>query len=285
MDNKKKGILYMITASVSFAIMAVMVKLSGGEIPLFQQVFFRNFVMIIFSGWMISKEKRSIKVAPKDRLVLFLRCSLGLLGVFCVFYANNHLILSDAQILQKLNPFFVILFAVVLLGEPLTLKKVVTLAVGFTGALIIINPTGQFDPLPALVGVLSALFGGLAYLMIRKLKGRIHGMVIIFYFSLLSILVTLPMMLSVYVAPTAKEWLFLLLIGVFAAFGQYFITKAYMNAKAGDVTLFDYAGVIVSPILGLLIFQEAITLRTLSGMAIIIGAGIVASQEKQKMPT
>lgn len=280
MDNKKLGMIYMIIASISFAFMGVMVKLSGGRIPLYQQVFFRNFIMFLFASVVLWQKKLSIKVQPNNRWTLFLRCGLGLAGVFCVFFSNNHLPLADAQILQKLNPFFVILFAVILLGEALTLKKFILLLFGFLGALIIINPTGQFNLGPSLIGVLSALFGGLAYLMIRKLKGRVEGMVIIFYFSLFSILVTFPLMMSVYTAPRLMEWGYLLLIGVFAALGQLFITKAYLNARASDVTLFDYTGVIISPLLGFLIFQEKISLQTLVGMLIIIGAGLLASKEK-----
>lgn len=282
MDNKKLGIIYMIIASISFSTMAVMVKLSGGRIPLFQQVFFRNFIMLLFSIYELNKGAISIRVEKKNWLVLFLRCSLGFLGVISVFYANNHMNLSDAQILQKLNPFFVIIFAAILLGEELDLRKILTIMAGFIGATIIINPLGNFNLFPSFVGVLSAFFGAMAYLMIRRMKGRVNGMLIIFYFSLFSFIVSLPLMVKDYVKPNLKEWIFLILIGVFAALGQYFITKSYLNARASDVTLFDYSGVMVAPIYGYLIFNEALSLRSLVGMAIIIVAGYFASKEKVK---
>ena len=279
MDNKKKGIIYMIIASISFAIMAVMVKLSGGGIPIYQQLFFRNFLMIIFASSILIKTKQSIKINKNDRVVLFLRCSLGLAGMFCVFYANNHLYLANAQILQKLNPLFITIFAAFILNEKLTFKKIITVMLGFIGALIIINPSNSFDLKPSIIGVLSALFGGLAYMMVRLLKGRVNGMVIIFYFSLLSFIVTFPLMISVYKRPTILEWIYLLSIGVFAAIGQYFITKAYHNAPASEITIFDYSGVIISPVFGLLIFSEAISLRMIIGMLIIIISGYITSKK------
>lgn len=233
--------------------------------------------MLFFSLFFIKKTGLSLKVNKKDRLVLFLRCFLGFLGVVCFFYANNNLPLSNAQILQKLNPFFVILFASLILSEKITLRKALTVLLGFTGAAIIINPTGNFDITPSIIGISAALFGALAYIMIGRLKGRVAGMLIIFYFSVLSLIISLPMMIVVYKAPTLREWIFLIMIGVFAAFGQYFITKAYLNAKAGDVTLFDYTGVILSPILGFLIFKETIAPRVLIGMLIIIIAGYFAA--------
>lgn len=277
MTNERNGILYMIIASASFAFMSLMVKLSGGTIPLFEQVFFRNLVMLAFSLWTMKQEGLSAAVDRPNRIPLFFRCLLGFLGVVSVFYANNHLPLADAQVLQKLNPFFVILAAVLFLGERMSLPRLLTILTGFAGAVIIINPTGNFNLTPSLIGVASALFGGLAYVLIRRLSGRVHGIVIIFWFSLLSSLASVPFMAAQFVWPTAAELLYLLLIGVFAALGQYFITRSYLTAQATRVTLFDYTGVILSPILGYVVFQEQLASRTILGTILIIGSGIAAS--------
>lgn len=280
MTTDKKGILYMIIASTSFSLMSVMVKLSGGRIPLFEQVFFRNLVMLIFAGISLLKTGTSIRVAAPHRVSLFLRCLLGFLGVVTVFYANNHLPLADAQILQKLNPFFVILTAVLFLGERMTTRRLVTILAGFIGAAIIIDPSGNFNLFPSLVGVSSALFAGLAYAMIRNLSGRVQGMVIIFWFSLFSFIAAAPLMLLNFVSPTVTELFFLVMIGVFAAFGQYFITKSYITTEASKVTLYDYTGVVVSPILGFFIFSEQLKLNTLIGTIIIIASGYLAARLK-----
>lgn len=280
MTQDKKGILYMIIASTAFSLMAVMVKLSGGRIPLFEQVFFRNLVMLIFAGASLGISKTSIRVEKANRMSLFLRCLLGFLGVVTVFYANNHLPLADAQILQKLNPFFVILTAVLFLGERMTSRRLVTIMAGFIGAAVIINPTGNFNLFPSLVGVSSALFGGLAYAMIRNLAGRVQGMVIIFWFSLFSILASAPLLMLDLVSPTVTELFYLIMIGVFAAFGQYFITKSYITTEASKVTLYDYTGVVVSPILGFLIFNEQLKLNTLIGTLIIIASGYLSARLK-----
>lgn len=278
MTRDQQGMIYMIIASTSFAFMAMMVKLSGGRIPLLEQVFFRNFIMIFFALWQLRQQKLSIRVAPGDRLPLFLRCLLGFLGVVAIFYANNHLFLADAMILQKLNPFFVIIAAVLFLGERMSLPRLATIVGGFTGAVIVINPTGNFDLFPSLIGVAAALFGGLAYVIIRHLSGRVAGMVIIFWFSVFSLLAATPLMLADFVRPTPRELLYLLLIGLFAAGGQYFITKAFLISQASRVTLFDYVGVIISPILGFLVFSEALKPTTLIGTAVILVSGIIASQ-------
>ena len=297
---KLKAILSMMLSSASFVAMATMVKLSGSNIPLMQQVFFRNLVMLIFAGIVIHQQGISLRVKPVHRPVLAIRCIFGFLGVICVFYASNHLYLADAQILQKLNPFFVMFWAVTLLKESVNWQRILSIILGFIGAVIVINPTGNLELahidnsailggssfsliFPFLVGIASAFFGGTAYAMVGKLAGSIKGMVIIFYFSLFSMICSAFFIPFHWVSPNFESWIYLILIGVFAASGQYFLTKAYLSGKASSVTVFDYTGVILSPLVGMIIFGENLKLTTLIGMAVIIGSGIWAiSLNKRK---
>lgn len=271
----------MIIASISFALMSVMVKLSGGGIPLFQQVFFRNLIMMFFAGTSLWLNKTSVFVPRKQVMTLTLRSFFGFLGVICLFYANNHLMLADAQILQKLNPFFVALLAALILGERLHRRRLLAIAGGFAGALIIINPAGQFGQIgAALVGVASALCGAIAYVMVGKMAGKVKGMVIIFWFSVFSTVSAAVPMAMHYAKPTPVQWFYLLMIGVFAAGGQYFITRAYTTAEASAVAVFDYTGVVLSPLLGLLIFGESLSLRMIVGMAIVVFSGYQAAKKE-----
>lgn len=288
-----KAILSMMLSSASFVLMATMVKISGSNIPLMQQVFFRNLVMLVFALIIIHKQNISLRVKSVHRPFLIIRCVFGFFGVISVFYASNHLFLADAQTLQKLNPFFVTFWAITLLKEKVTWKRILSIILGFIGAVIVINPTGNLELahvdqsaflgngsfsliFPFLVGIASAFFGGTAYAMVGKLAGAIEGMVIIFYFSLFSMICSVVFIPFQWVSPDLTTWIYLLLIGVFAASGQYFLTKAYLSGKASSVTVFDYTGVILSPIVGIIIFGESLKLTTLIGMSIIIASGIWA---------
>ena len=283
----------MMLSSASFVGMATMVKISGSNIPLMQQVFFRNLVMLIFASIVIYQQKISLRVKSVYRPFLTIRCVFGFFGVISVFYASNHLYLADAQILQKLNPFFVTFWAVTLLKEKVTWRRILSIVLGFIGAVIVINPTGNLElahadntaflgngtfslMFPFLVGIASAFFGGTAYAMVGKLAGAIEGMAIIFYFSLFSMICSGIFIPFHWVSPEPMTWIYLLLIGVFAASGQYFITKAYTSGKASSVAVFDYTGVIISPIVGMIMFNENVKLTTLIGMAVIIVCGIWA---------
>lgn len=280
--ENSSAILSMIIASISFTMMSVMVKLSGGGIPLFQQVFFRNLLMTFFAGSSLIRYKMSVRVDKRYAGRLFLRCLFGYLGMVALFYANNHLFLANAQILQKTNPLFVGIFAILILKEKPTYKRALTLLGGFAGALIIINPTGEFHDIKAsIIGLCSALFGALAYTMVGKMAGHVDKMVIIFYFSFFSTIASTIPMTRVYVIPTLAEFIFLILIGVFAAGGQYFITKAYTTGQASAVAMFDYTGVVLSPILGMIIFHEHLSLRIILGMFLIIACGYASTRIKE----
>lgn len=275
MSNVIRGKIAMIIASISFAMMSVMVKLSGG-LPLAQQLFFRNFIMVFFSIFLIRRSHLDYSVEKASRLDLFLRCLFGFLGMLFLFYANNHLNLADVLILQRMNPFFVTIFAAWFLREPIRKSKVIPLIMAFVGVYILVNPTGSFNLFPALVALASSVTAAVSYTLLRKMSGHVEGVKVIFYFSLFSFLVILVPMLMAWQKPTLYQAGLLIMIGVFAAFGQYFLTYAYQNAPASEVSIFDYTGVIASPFLGMIFFAEHLSIRTYLGMILIVGGGILS---------
>ena len=111
-----KGILCIIISSLFFAFMNLFVSLAG-DVPTIQKTFFRNFFAMIIASIAMVKNKCSI-VPPKGaRLDLVLRSAIGYLGVVCNFYAISRLNISDASLLNKMSPFFAIIFSTFLLKE------------------------------------------------------------------------------------------------------------------------------------------------------------------------
>ena len=128
---------------------------------------------------------------------MFWRCLFGTTGLLCNFYAIDHLVLSDANMLNKLSPFFAVILSYVILKEKVRPVQAAGLAAAFAGALLIIKPSFyHVDYVPALIGALGGLGAGAAYTFVRKmgLQGE-EGARIVFYFSLFSCAVTLPMFL------------------------------------------------------------------------------------------
>ena len=275
MRHKTKAILFMIFSGFAFGFMGATVKLSG-NIPVFEKVFFRNLVSLLVAFYMIKKSKVSIFGKMENQKFLMLRSIMGLLGVFANFYAINHLVLADSTMLNKLSPFFVTIFAFIFLKEKLSKIQIPALILAFSGALLIIKPQFSLEVLPALSGAFSGMCAGAAYTVIRYLKGKEEPATIIFYFSLVSVLGTIPFLLFNFQVPSKYQLFYLLGTGVFAALGQFMITLAYKYAPASEVSIYNYFSVISSGIIGFILWGEIPDLKSISGAVIITLVAVVS---------
>lgn len=273
-DSMRRAVVFMLLSASSFAVMGAMVK-AAGDLPVHEKVFSRNLVTLAITGAMAwQRRENPLWPTPYLRLLL-LRSGAGLAGVFLYFYAIGHLALADASILTKISPFFVTVMAAFWLGERITRRVAFGLVLAFAGALLVTRPVFDLQPVPTLAGLGSAFFAGLAYTVVRHLKGRANPRRIVFYFSLVSTLATLPLLVWRHVTPEGLQWLWLVGTGVFAASGQVFLTLAYHNAPAGQVSIWSYNHVLFAGILGFAIWGEYPGPWSLAGAALIITAALL----------
>ncbi len=274
--NRGIGILYILGAAAGFACMNLFVGLAG-DLPTMQKVFFRNLfaALIVFFLLLADKQKFHIKKGALPWLLL--RATAGFLGVVLNFYAIDHIgSISDASILNKLSPFFAILFSIILLKEKPKWWELLFVLVAFGGAMCVIRPSFDARVLPALAGFLSGACAGLAYTAVRILgiKGE-RGNMTVFFFSAFSTLVALPFFLAWYQPMSWLQFAYLVLAGVSAAVGQFFITAAYRHAPAKEIAVFDYAQVPIAAVLGFFFLSELPDAWSYVGYAIIIGAAVL----------
>ncbi|OQY39816.1 MAG: EamA family transporter [Candidatus Cloacimonetes bacterium 4572_65] len=252
MSDKKSAIIWMLTSAFCFACMGAMVKLAV-DIPIFEKVFFRNLVGFLIAGWLVVKNRENPFKQGRNTKFLLLRSLAGFVGVIAYFYAISNLPLSDSTMLNKLSPFFVMIFAGIFLKEGFTKKKLIFVLLAFSGALLIIKPTLDLSILPAVSGVASAIFAGIAYTTVRYLKGKASSNMIVFYFSTISVIGSIPLLIPVYVTPSSYSLMLLIGTGVFAGIGQITLTKAYHKAPASEISIFNYASVVFATIIGIFI--------------------------------
>ncbi len=268
MDNKKKAVIFMIAAALSFTLMQLFVKLAEA-IPLYEKVLFRNSVSLFVTLMILIIYKKPFIPKKKNRKALFFRCFFGLLGVIFFFYAIDKLIMSDASTLNRLSPFFTTVFAAIFLKEKLNRYHFFILAAVFTGTLLIVKPQFDLSVLPAITGVLSAVFAGAAYTILRFLKEE-NTYTIIFAFSLFSVVGLIPFAAADFIVPGSIQLLQLLMIGVFASLGQISITLSYKYAPASQVSVYNYLSVIFALITGFLVFNEIPDFYSLLGSSIVL---------------
>ena len=274
MSNHIKGILCILSAAFFFALMTVFVRLSG-DLPTMQKALFRNAVALIVSVVILlrSGEKPVIsKTAIRD---LFFRAAFGTVGLICNFYAIDHMNISDANMLNKLSPFFAILMSIFILKEKAKKMDWIVVVIAFAGAMFVVKPGFSMAAIPGIVGFLGGFGAGVAYTFVRKLgKSGVKGPLIVFFFSAFSTLVCLPFAVIQYQPMNGTQFLFLLLAGIAATGGQLSITAAYTFAPAKDISVYDYTQVLFAAIFGFFIFAQQPDVLSVIGYILIIGIAI-----------
>lgn len=274
-SNKSTGILFIILSSFFFSLMNLFVKLSG-DLPTMQKSFFRNAVAVIFAVILLCKNHQW--ELPKGRNILFLtvRSVAGTIGILCNFYAVSNMNIADASMLNKLSPFFAVIFSYIFLKEKASVKQCLIIGTAFLGSLFVIKPTFSIEALPGILGFLGGLSAGLAYTFVRRLtQNGVKGPFIVFVFSSFSCLVTLPFLIFDYKPMTALQLLYLILAGLCASGGQFFITAAYSKAPAKEISVYDYSQIIFATILSLIVFKKLPDSLSFIGYTIIIGAAVI----------
>lgn len=256
--------------------MNMFVRLSG-DLPSVQKSFFRNLVAFFFAFAIIRREAIPLKCKAGNLKLLLLRALFGTLGILCNFYAVDHLVLADASMLNKMSPFFVVIFSFFILKERVTVLQALFVAGAFAGSLFVIRPTfSNMDLLPSLIGLAGGLGAGAAYTFVRKLSLRGEkGPLIVCFFSAFSCLVTLPFLIFGFHPMGGMQVLMLLLAGLAAAGGQFGITAAYSHAPAREISVYDYSQIIFSALLGFFIFGQIPDILSWLGYLIICAMAVL----------
>ena len=271
LTSHQRGVLFIVLSAFCFSCMNVCVRLAG-EIPTIQKSFFRNAVALLIAVGVLLREGTGFRPEHRENWPCFLaRAVFGTLGLLGNFYAVDHLLLSDASMLNKMSPFFAVIVSFLLLKERLNLVQGLSLIGAFAGAMCIVKPgLTNLDLVPSLIGLLGGFCAGTAYTLVRLLGQRgERNAFIVFVFSGFSCLAALPFLLFDPAPMTAGQIAALLGAGLFAAGGQFSVTAAYCNAPAREISVFDYSQVLFGAALGFFLFGDVPDALSLAGYVLI----------------
>lgn len=275
MSRHTRAIIFVLLESLGFSLMSFFVKMAG-DLPTMEKAFFRNAVAAVVAFVILARSPEKFAIKKESRIGLLLRSAFGTAGLIANFWAIDHLHIADANILNKLSPFFAILMSIFILAELPKKLDILCVVIAFTGALFVVKPGSGLASYPALVGLFGGFAAGTAYTFVRKLRvSGERGSVIVFVFSVFSLLVCVPGMIASFTPMTLKQFLFLMLAGCSATLGQLCITKAYSLAPAKEISVFDYSQVIFAGLLGLAFLGEVPDRMSFIGYAVIIAAAVV----------
>ncbi|ODT83475.1 MAG: hypothetical protein ABS76_03695 [Pelagibacterium sp. SCN 64-44] len=284
MGGPLRGIVLKITSVCCFVVMATLLKATQ-TIPPGEMVFFRSFFALLpVLAWLAWRGRLANAFATKRPLGHILRGLIGVTSMSLGFFALTRLPLPEATAIGYASPLIIVILSAVLLRERVYIFRWTTVLVGLVGVVIILWPRltvfSGAAPLAdgATIGALAAFAGAVlsafAMLQVRTLVQTERTEAIVTYFfisaSVLSLL-TLPFGWD---WPTPEQAVLLVSAGFFGGIGQLLLTSCYRYADMSVIAPFEYVSLILTIILGFVIFADIPTGAMLLGSLIIVGAGI-----------
>jgi drug/metabolite transporter (DMT)-like permease len=261
--------------------MAVSIRLASESLHTFEIAFFRNFFGLVAALPLLLKHGPGLLRTTQLPRYLF-RCVVGVLSMFCGFWAIGHLPLAQAVSLSYSTPLFVTIAAVWLLREQVRARRWAAVAIGFVGVLVIVRPGSASFTAGTLVALSAAVLSGLVAIQIKQLSHTEPADRIVFYTTLLWVPLSLAPALLVWEWPRGIAWLWVVAAGVLGTAGHMLWTRAI---KLGDVSALTPISFMQLPVVALFayfLFEERIDRWTVLGAAIIFAANAyIAHREAQ----
>jgi drug/metabolite transporter (DMT)-like permease len=257
-------------------------------------VFWRNLVGLIVLLPGIIHYPPVQRGGQMSRLIF--RGLMGAIALYTLLYCILHIPLGTAMSYNLTSALFIAIFSYLFLGEYHGRNVVFAVLLGFTGMLLIYKPIMHFPWYYHLAGLISGIVSAIAYMTLGRLSAYYDSRVIVLSFLMAGVILPAITMVIHYAGgvpadglfiaewiwPQKQQWFSIILLGLAALFGQYFVTKAYGSDKAGIVSVFGYANIVYSVFIGMALGDAFPDWMSTLGIACIIGSGVVIALEKKK---
>lgn len=259
-------------AILSFSLSHLCVR-ELAEYPIHQLVFFRGLFSFITCYILIRRLNLNWK--GNNKKLLFIRGILGVSSLFLFFFTIGELPLGSAVTLANLKPLLIILLAVPLLKESLKPVQLIFFLIAFTGVWLIKGFDSRVSTIGMLAAIGAVLFSAMAHIVLKKLKDYDHPFVILFFFGMVSLIITIPLCFHNWIMPkNLLDWGLFLLLGLFTQLGQILITYAYHQDRMANISSFSFLSVFLSMIYGYYLYNETYNNMAIIGILLITG-GVV----------
>jgi len=262
-----QAIFYMIFSVIAFAVMNAVVKhLTAFNV--YQIVFFRSIGTLVITVPMVLKQK--IPFWGKHKKWMLIRGIAGVISLTCFFQSLNYLSIGTAVSLRYTSPMFAAIFAFLFLKEKIKPIQWLLFFIAFIGILFIKGFGGNMDFIGFIFAMISAIFLGIIFVVIRKIGNKESPLVIINYFMIMAFVFGGILSINNWKQPSSTEWLLLLSLGFFGYIGQLYMTKAFQSDETSMVAPLKYLEVVFMIIIGAFWFDEIYNLWTLLGILLIL---------------
>jgi drug/metabolite transporter (DMT)-like permease len=264
-----------------FSAMSFLVKLAGQRLPPMEIVLVRAVITLGLS-WALVR-RAGVSPAGNRRLLLVTRGITGWAALSCFYFSLVHLPLGEATVIQYMNPVFAAILGALLLGERLGMREVFGVAASMAGVVLIARPEflfggGHAIPLSyTVIAVAGAVFSASSYVTVRRLRETDHPLVVVLYFTLVTVPLALPLALLNWVWPSVAEWAVLIGVGITTQMGQVYFTRGLQLEPAGRATAVGYLQIVFAALWGVILLGERPDAWSVAGAAVIIGGTLLVA--------
>ncbi|MCA8909341.1 MAG: DMT family transporter [Rhodospirillaceae bacterium] len=277
-----RGAAWILLAAAGFSTMAALVKILGQNLPSLQIAFFRCWVGLALVTPLIVRAGPRILLSRSWKLHVG-RALVGIIAIGCGFYAFTHLPLATATAFTFTKPLFMIVLAVLLLGEVVRWRRWTATVAGFVGVLVMVRPgAGTLDP-AIFISLTQALCIAIAVVLVKKVPRTESNLTILAYFGILSTtLMGIPAAI-VWQPMTAAQWGLGIAVGLFGVASQWAIINGYRTGEASAVAPFDYTRLLFASLFGIVLFGEMPDVWTVVGAGIIVAATVYIARREARI--
>lgn len=293
-DTLKKGIVYMLIASLSFAFGGAITRILGTSLPTVELVFFRNIVGVLFVLGTLTK-KPLVQTGGNIKLLVF-RGIIGTLALYTFFYGITKIGLAEAITYQQAYPILLAVLMTYFYKEQLNFFEILAIICGFVGIGLIFIPqmkNGFLHTQSHIIGLINMTFTALAYLSINGLSKYYDNRAIVLSFMISGILLPIfsmaigqfyiPFGLEVFFAkfvmPDLSQLPYLAMLGISALIGQKYLTMAFTSAKSGPISVVGYSNILFSILFGIFLGDGLPSLSSSFGILMIIISGVLITKK------
>ena len=270
-----KGIFLALFSTALFTLVAALVRQLSDDYDAFQILFFRQLVFVLL---LVPAMRNNMKVLLKPNKVRL--HILRILGAFTALYLGfvtvSNIAFADATALGFLQVIFVALIARLALKEEVTMRRCLTITIGFTGVMLVVQPsfTGN-EFVYVMTGVAAAFGAAIAVICVRAVAQTEPKITLLTYQAVCVGLIALIPAIYQWQTPTIEDLLWLLSIGVISSIAQYVGISAYKWAEANIIANVEYVKIIYSVLIGWMLFSELPNMWAFVGVLTILASAII----------
>lgn len=275
------AVVWMLGALSSFCLMALGARELSGEISIFQTLFFRSVIGLLFIGLVVLLSRQEISFRTHKLTLHTFRNLFHFAGQYGWFVGIGLLPLAEVFALEFTVPIWTLIIAVMFLGEKLTNRKLIAVLLGMSGVLVIVQPGYSIVDSASLIVLAAAVFFAISHTSTKSLSSTDSAFSILFYMCLIQLPIGFMLSAGDWLWPTVTQWLWLVVVGITALSAHYCMAKAMQHAEVTTVVTLDFVRLPLITLVGVLLYAEAFDVSLILGGGLMLVGNLVSISRRK----